>query len=90
MKNTMMRRVLVVFWMTCLMLILTVGAAFAWEAATHAYIEEHLYKKKDKRTLPSLTTGFTARMLSTSSTTISPRPIWNSRHISIAHHRRIF
>jgi hypothetical protein len=42
----MMRRVLVVFWMTGLMLIQTVGASFAWEAATHAYIEEHLYKQK--------------------------------------------
>jgi hypothetical protein len=46
MKNTIIRRVLVVFWMTGLMLIQTVGAAFAWEAATHAYIEEHLYKQK--------------------------------------------
>jgi hypothetical protein len=44
--KSMMRRILVVFWMTGVMLILTVGAAFAWEAATHAYIEEHLYKQK--------------------------------------------
>lgn len=45
MKKTMMRKVFVVFWMTGLTLILTASAAFAWEAATHAYIEEHLYKK---------------------------------------------
>lgn len=46
MKKTTMSKVLVVFWMIGLMLILTVGVAFAWEAATHAYIEEHLNKKK--------------------------------------------
>lgn len=45
MKNRMMRKLLVVLWMTGLVLILTAGASFAWEAATHAYIEEHLYKK---------------------------------------------
>ncbi|MHB8773286.1 MAG: hypothetical protein ACYC7J_20020 [Syntrophales bacterium] len=46
MKKTIVRRVLVVSWLTGLMLILTVGAAFAWEAATHAYIEEYLYKQR--------------------------------------------
>jgi hypothetical protein len=44
MKMTMMRKVLVVFWITALTLVPT-GAAFAWEAATHAYIEDHLFKK---------------------------------------------
>ncbi len=48
MKRIMMRSVLLVFSMAGLMLTLTVGAAFAWEAATHAYIEEHLYKQKGK------------------------------------------
>ena len=57
-----MSKVPVVFWMMGLMQILTVGAAFAWEAATHAYIEEHLYKKKDKRTKTSCVTGSTERM----------------------------
>jgi len=46
MKKTTMSQVPVVFWITALTLILGAGAAFAWEAATHAYIEEHLYKKK--------------------------------------------
>jgi hypothetical protein len=46
MKMTMMRKVLVVIWMTGLALILTATAAFAWNAATHAYIEEHFYKKQ--------------------------------------------
>jgi hypothetical protein len=45
MNKSMMRKVLVGFAITGLMLILAVGAAFAWEAATHAYIEQNLYKK---------------------------------------------
>ena len=46
MEKAMTKKILVACWMAGLMLILTVGAAFAWEAATHAYIEEHLYKQK--------------------------------------------
>ncbi|MBE0585857.1 MAG: hypothetical protein IH612_19110, partial [Desulfofustis sp.] len=43
--KTFMRKLLVIF-MSSLILMLMTGTAFSWEAATHAYIEEQLYKKR--------------------------------------------
>jgi hypothetical protein len=49
MKKTI-KKVLVLVLMNGLMLILTASAGFAWNAATHAYIEENLNKKTGKST----------------------------------------
>lgn len=46
MNKKAMKRVFVMFGVLCLMLALVPAAALPWDAATHAYIEEHLYKKR--------------------------------------------
>lgn len=46
MKNRIDQKLLVMFLVFCMTLVLTPAVAFSWEAGTHAYIEEHLYKKQ--------------------------------------------
>jgi hypothetical protein len=44
MKNEFVKKTFGVSLVICLMLVLLPAAAFAWDWATHAYIEEHFYK----------------------------------------------
>ncbi len=46
MREKVKKQVFVMPWILCLMLFLIPTAALPWDAATHAYIEEHLYKKQ--------------------------------------------
>ena len=46
MKNTVMKKSFALLWVLCLMLVLLPAAAFAWDWAAHAYIEEHFYKEQ--------------------------------------------
>lgn len=45
MKKSFVHRMFVTFSSFCLMLALSMTPALAWDLATHAYIEEHLFKK---------------------------------------------
>ena len=46
MKKSFVHRMFITFSSLCLILSLSMAPALAWDLATHAYIEEHLYKKK--------------------------------------------
>jgi hypothetical protein len=46
MKNKVTKKVFVLLWVFCLMLVMLPASALSWEAGTHAYIEEHLFKKQ--------------------------------------------
>lgn len=46
MRGNVTKRVFVMLWILCLTLALVPTLALSWDAATHAYIEEHFYKKQ--------------------------------------------
>jgi hypothetical protein len=46
MKNQATKKMLMVSCAFCMIFVMGAGVALSWDAATHAYIEEHLYKKQ--------------------------------------------